>query len=874
MAGPPVLSAYVDAGEISLWHRDETGRLRERRAPAEWSFFLKRGDISEDGVRQLRNAPSIRGVRVEGDWLRIEPRDENVRRALCMGDRGKPGYFAERAIATYEGDVGPVRRFLSDNDVALQKPRPVFLDFEWDSRVPFARKEEARVLCWTLADQDAWSETLVLEADSDDAEAELLGQLWERIVGFDQVLAWNGDGADFPVCWKRSQHLSLSCDVRRHHWLDHMKLFERMNKASAESGAEKRSMKLEDIGMAVVGRGKDNFDASKTWEAWNTPPCASGKCSRCRDCMARYNRNDTVLLRDIDAENGYLELFNTVAEVCRVLPDSRGLLPSMQVDGFMLRLGVERGHHFPTKEFREETEQFKGAFVMEPKTVGIARDVHVFDFASLYPSIILTWNMSTETLRDAPVNGPIPEGLARSPLTGQHFAQDVDGILPSALRRIIKLRVFWNEKKAECAPGTPEFYDADHRSSAYKIVGLTFYGVVGSSFSRYFDVRVAESVTQCGVWLIRDKVLDAAARRKMNIVYGDTDSGFVADISRTAFTDFVRECNESIIPEALRDVGCTRNHVKLEAEKGFATLVFVSAKRYVGYYAYFKGKDATADSKPEIKGLEYKRGDANLLAARLQGDIIDLLRAETRVDPYRKVVDAMMHHVLEEPLPIEEISMSKSLSKPLSAYVTKTKTDGTKAAEPAHVQVGRILKERGEQVGEGTRVQYFVTDGSKTPNVVRPIDEYGKLAADRYYLWEALIYPPAMRLLEAIFPDGDWSSGYEKVRPKGLRKKLSAPEEQLGFAIGGDGKAGGAVPFEIVVDEHEADMLEDLRRLVDRHPGPRPLVFHVRLESGAVAILRSPVCVSGSRDLVAAVDEMRFVWRAARDSWERACAGA
>lgn len=859
-----IVNAYLDEDELSLvlLHRDTKGALVRRTVRPEWVSYHLRAELRphEDLMRMLSTSQAVRSVTDEGEYVRVAWVDKWARRGACFGKRDLISPFQREGVRHFEADVDPVRRYLTDHDVELASPRRCYLDLECDSRVPFSRKEEMRILSWAVTDDDGFERVEALSEETDAAERDLIGELLKVLGDYDQVLAWSGDRFDFPVLTARTNRHIRGVDMKRWHWLDHLVLFRRMNMHSAESGEEKASFALGAISQALLGDTKDDFDASKTYEAWkNATPCPDGKCRACRACLMRYNLKDTVLLTKIERKTGYVALFGTLSEVCRVMPNSQGLQPTRQMDGYMLRLGKEAGKKFPSKTYRDSSymeEQFDGAYVMEPKNMGIRRNVHVCDFSSLYPSIILTWNMSPETKygtpylsrarRDRTAESPPPFPVCTSPITGQRFRTDVRGILPYALEQMIAMRKKWNDLKASLPPGTPEWHDADRRSTAYKVAANSFYGVVGSPFSRFYDRDVAESVTQNGKWLLVDLVLAEAERRGMTAEYGDTDSGFVAGTDRASFAAFVRECNEVIIPAALRDVAHTaRNDIKLAYEKEFRILVFVSAKRYVGYYAHYKGKEATSDSKPEVKGLEYKRGDSSAMARRLQQRVIEMLRDNENAPDYRAVLREAMEEVTSGPLTYDQVVVSKNLSKPLSDYGGKTKKDGTESV-PAHVIVGRILEARGLDVGEGTRVEYVVVDGSKTPAVVIPGQDYAG-ECDRWYLWENLVYPPTQRLLEAAFVEHDWKTGLEKIRPATPRAKGAPLPGQLALDV--ERAAPGRVPFVLHVGEDLKGAVEDVKAVLKRHPGMRPVEMHVHLRSGAVAVLDVPIHVSGTAHL-------------------------
>ncbi len=801
--GEEVVHAYVADGKLVVAAR-EGGKVVRRAQRAEHVAYFREGEIPEELLRQLQRGPHVTACAREGEWWRVTFFDGDTRRALCFDKRGGANPLLARGVPTYEADVDPVVRYMVDSGARIAAPRRCYFDIETDSRVPFARKAEARVLAWTVVDHASGEATCdVLGADADGAEADLLGRMWEALEPYDQVAAWYGDGFDFPVVWARSLERGLrGVDARRLLYLDHLEVFRRMNAHAAESGEEKQSMALQNIAQAVLGEGKevapewvvarfgDRPLGRMSWDLW----AAGGEFRR---LLLRYCVKDTLLLRGIERKTGYCDLFATLCQVCGVFGDTRGLNPTAQMDGFLLRLAKERGIHFPSKVYREEgsTKKYKGADVQKPRSLdaewrkkmgmetGIARGVHAADFASFYPSVIIAWNMSAETKDNrAPVNGPIPEGDCRCPLTGVSFRTGEKGLLPLAVDQILTMRKSWNDKKASLPPGTPEWHDANRRSMAYKVAANSFYGVVGSPFSRYFDPQVAEGVTQNAAWLIRQTIA-AAEARGWECLYMDTDSAYVIGCSRREFEEFVVWCNAELYPAALAKVGCRETgRIKIAYEKEFRWIVFTAAKKYVATYAHYKGKEAVAASMPEIKGLEYVRGDASLLARRLQGEVLQrMLADDPDPAPFHDLVARAREHVMGDTLSLAEVVLAKGLSKPLKDYATKKKGDGTDAAQPPHVVVAKLMKARGMDVSEGTKVEYVVVDDEAEDPAKRfALAEDYRGEVDRHHVWESQVYPPTQRLLEAAYPAraAEWE-GWAKSRPRGRAARTSGDQGGL-----------------------------------------------------------------------------------------------
>jgi DNA polymerase elongation subunit (family B) len=876
--GASLVNAFLDGDRAIVLVERVDGKRRLRRIPAEWVAYLDDRQLSEKLRRELRSSQYVRSVRAEGEhWLRVGFASSNARMLVCTGRESVAKQFGFEA---YEADVQPVLRWAVDNGVQFAKPRRAYLDMEWDSRVPFSKKEDARLLCWTLEDEDGRVQAGVLDADTDADERRLLLEMWRALEPYDQVAAWNGDDADFKVLFARSERRGCKVDARLWLWLDHLPLFRRMNLNSSESGDEKQSMRLEDIAQATIGQGKeptppevaarfgDRNMGALSWPLWE----AGGEW---RELLVRYCLKDTRLLRLIEEEAGYIALFTALCEVCHILGDTSGLNPTRQMDGFMLRLGLERGFHFPSKSFRE-SKPYQGAHVMDPTFKGITRGVHVADFASLYPSNIITWNMSPETKLG---KGKAVEAEARAkgipfcvaPKTGVVFRTDIAGILPFAVSDMIRLRKHYADLQASLPPGTPEWHDAKRKSMAFKVAANSFYGVAGSPYSRFFDRDLAESVSTSGVWLL-ELTIAAARARGWVVGYGDTDSIFVTGCTREEFAAFVAWCNAELFPAKLRELGCVKNTVKLAYEKAFDRLVMPVAKRYCSNFLHYKGKDAVAGSKPEIKGLEYKRGDAVRLARQLQARLIDMLVGGLgiadatccdRPEAYEAALDAARDHILHDPLMLDEIKISKAVARPLGEYKQRKKTDGADAAQPAHVMLAKMMKARGEEVAEGTRIDYVVSNGDVSPLGVIPAAEYDGTNADRYYVWDALVYPPAQRLLEAAFPERDWKP-WSRTRPpkvRARRGRAPLPEQAAlpGLPPPPQSMALRSRPpasYELVLGDIPRERLADVKAVLERHPGPRPVVIRIRTGVGE-AVLDAKLAVDGSPALHAELAPFR-----------------
>lgn len=803
------VNALVEGDRVSFLYRDAAGVLRKESERAEYTSYHHRDDVDAGLRRSLTNDRNVMGIQEEGSFLRVRWRGRWERRDNCSTMR-KQGW------SVLESDVSPIRRIIADHRLEIAKPRRLYFDIETDSRVNFkdSRDGKARVLSWSAFDEQGNCYVAVLKEWTDAAEKRLLESFWQLANSFDQLLAWSGrhgtDTYDFLVMRLRSQlHgcLPAKAGIEQWLWLDHHDVYERMNKNAAESGAEKQSLKLQDVSMQLFGYGKDDFDSAKSFQAWEEAfgagqtfdgvlkiPLGKLTANQVVDHpsisiltpLLRYNIKDVALMIDIEERTGYIGVFQAVCEACSIFPNTYALYPTVQMDGFMLQLGRQRDYHFPSKWYDKEEddfvkEQFEGAFVLHPTMSGIVENVHVGDFASMYPSIIISLNMSPDTKLGTFAPEVQPANSCRAPMTGVCFDTSRQGILAFAVSELLRLRSYWRKLQSTLAPGSDEWVDAGRRSNAYKVVANSFFGAMGNKFSRYYDEEIAESITTTGRWLIQQTMGQAATDRwNITPIYGDTDALMAIGCDREKFVEFVEWCNTVHYPRILAEIGVKENKIAFENEKGYKRIVFIkntegkaAAKLYVGIYSYYKGTAADQSSKPEIKGLAWKRGDANLMARDLQWDLIEVFwKGQYReLQPYLDVVDRWCKHILNDPLTIEEVKVSQSISKKLEDYIQKVKKNGDLASQLAHVRVAHMLKERGQDVGEGTRIEYFMRDHATRD--VRPVEDY-QGDVDRFYLWEDKIFKPSLRLMEAIMPGHDWKK-LRKVRPPKVRKSRAGP---------------------------------------------------------------------------------------------------
>jgi DNA polymerase elongation subunit (family B) len=306
------------------------------------------------------------------------------------------------------------------------------------------------------------------------------------------------------------------------------------------------SYKLDHIASVVLGEKKLDFG-----EASDLNELHANDYQKFID----YNIKDVELIDRMEDKLGLISLCLTMAY--------KGGVNYEQVLGTVAIWDslIYRDLHSKRIAVPMNSESFKGAYpggyVKEPQ-VGMHDWVCSFDLNSLYPSIIMQYNMSPETiLNDDELNVTVETVLAKQvkntvPNTalavgGTRFSTKKLGILPAIIQEIYDDRVKFKqaqlkaEQELELTATKSEVYGLEKRIAiaknqqmALKILLNSLYGAMGNKWFRYFDMRIAEGITLTGQATIRwaenhlnDYLNTALGTKKDYVVAIDTDSVYV-----------------------------------------------------------------------------------------------------------------------------------------------------------------------------------------------------------------------------------------------------------------------------------------------------------------------------------------------------------
>jgi DNA polymerase II len=342
-------------------------------------------------------------------------------------------------------------------------------------------------------------------------------------------------------------------------------------------------------------------------------------------------------------------------------------------------------------ELREYAAQ-QGGHVLEPVT-GLHRNVWVFDFKSLYPSIIRTLNIDPLSHVERP--GP-DDDLIRT--VGGAFAR-TPGILPRMLDELFPRR----EAAKRAGDGVA--------SNAIKILMNSFYGVLGAPSCRFYNTALVNSITGTGRELLlwSKAWFEAAGFR---VLYGDTDSLFVdsggddPEAARERGGELAAALNAEL-GRYIEDRWRVASRLELEFEKLYLKLFLPRARHSTrGASKRYAGLLGGADAGVEFVGMEVVRRDWTALAKQVQRELYQRLFTDQSVDAYlRDLVKGVRNGDLDASLVYR-----KNLRKDTDEYTATT---------PPHVAAARKSTRP-----PGQLISYVMTTAGAEPldNVRHPLD--------------------------------------------------------------------------------------------------------------------------------------------------------
>ncbi|ADY01984.1 DNA polymerase Pol2 [Vulcanisaeta moutnovskia 768-28] len=431
-----------------------------------------------------------------------------------------------------------------------------------------------------------------------------------------------------------------------------------------------------------------------------------------RDQLLKYARDDVVSTYGL-AEK-LLPFAIQLSSISGLPLDQVGAASvGARVEWMIFYEAVKRGELAPNREERPY-ETYKGAVVLEPRP-GLHEDIAVIDFSSMYPSIMMKYNVSPDTL----VLGDCDDCHV-APEVNYKFRKSPEGLYPGLLRMLVESRRKVRELMKKYPENSPEWTLLNERQRALKVMANAMYGYCGWLGARWYRREVAEAVTAWGRNLLKT-VIEKAKSLSLPIIYGDTDSLFVRNISDKV---------DALINYINNELG-----FDVKVDKVYRRVLFTEAKkRYVGL---------TIDGEIDIVGFEAARGDWAEIAKDVQESVAEIVLTTGDVSKAVSYVKSIIDKVKAYQFDIDDVIIWKTLDKSLNEYKVLT----------PHVAAAKQLVEAGYKVGKGDMIGYVVVKGggAKLAYKVKPyilVKDIREIDVD-YYV-EKQIVPAAMRILEVL----------------------------------------------------------------------------------------------------------------------------
>ena len=457
------------------------------------------------------------------------------------------------------------------------------------------------------------------------------------------------------------------------------------------------------------------------------------------------------------------------------------------------------------------SESFKGAYpggyVKEPQ-VGMHDWVCSFDLNSLYPSLIMQYNMSPETilLDDEPgvnvesvlagqVQNTVPDTALA--VNGTRFSTKKLGVLPSIIQEIYTERVGHKQKQIkaeqelELCTVKSEVYALEKRIAiaknqqmALKILLNSLYGAMGNKWFRYFDMRIAEGITLTGQATIRwaENTLNTYLNKTLKtdkdyVVAIDTDSVYVTldalvkqfnpknpvdfldKICSTALEDTLTKC----YAELYDTLGGIQNHMVMGREVIADRGIWTAKKRYI---LNVHDNEGVRYAKPKLKimGIEAIKSSTPAICRQALKDIFKRI-IETDEETVQS--DIANFKIAFRQASAEEVSFPRGVNN-LNKWTDKDTV--YKKGTPIHIRgailhnnlvTDKKLSRKIEKITSGDKVKftYLVKPNPIKENVIAFIDYMPKqFNLDKYVDYNMQFEKTFLGAIEPVLDAVGWKS--------------------------------------------------------------------------------------------------------------------
>jgi DNA polymerase elongation subunit (family B) len=741
----------------------ETGVRKEKHIDfSDWYFYILLEDYD-------KAKPVLDKYYDAGLVKKIQPGKKYVR-VLCFRIvREEPSIDSLRYdllnlnVEVFEFDLTKSKRYMIDNNIEIEDDmRVLYFDIETDDSKGGIEIGRDRIISFAACDD---KKTYFKTGE----EKKILQAFVNLIKRYDVITGWNSEGFDLPYIQMRCEKYGIKYNWRS---IIHVDLMQRCFKLYAFQMAliGLKNFHLNEVARCFLNSAKTDLGGVKINVLERENP----------ELLKKYNINDAVLLLRLDKKLNIIPLM--VKECCMTGSFMNKFYIGELLDNYILREAKAEQLILQSRPSDIEYEKLAdvnvtGGYVAEPKT-GLYNHVHICDFKSLYPSIIIGWNIGIDALnKTLTVEGTKamatflglrkieeidyetwktflqaekirldPNNEFLQTCNNAFFSREKQSFYSKLVEGLLNLRKEYKKKLKGLTVNTPEYINHHSAEMVIKEMANSMFGITCDKRSRYFNKPVSEGITYTGQYLNKCSAW-LATQDKLTPIYGDTDSIFITGTED--FNEEIVKINTDLSKLLETDFKVFKNVVSLEYEKKYRRLLLLEKKRYTGLLSIKDGKEIDLIHS---RGTEDIKKSNAIIGRRIFTEFTNkILRTDVTSDEARKYVVDLKEHIFKDNLSVEDLTLINKISKRLEDY--KTLSLHGRLAKRL-IAEGKLLPIVENRKGYGTRLEYVIVDvNGKREGVLA--DEFAG-ECDRIYYWNVQIYAPIQRVLECVWPAQDW----------------------------------------------------------------------------------------------------------------------
>lgn len=760
--GQKIVTAYDTYYGVTAIVHENGKRKKIFIDDIEWYFYIRTSDV--DKIRPLLNDFS-------SIVKRLEPMNTGFTRVYCeMVYQKAPelkllrDVFESNNVEVFEFDFSKTKRFMIDNNVPIEDNLEIlYFDIETDDSKGGISIGRDRILSWAGCDNH---DNILFETGD---EKTILKKLVKVLANYDIVAGWNSDEFDIPYVQARCELHGIKFDWKSLVSLDMMqRCFKLYGYEASIIGL--RNFSLNEVSRCFLGKTKTELSGVKMHVLFETD----------KEKLREYNIQDTLLLKELDNTRDIISVM--VQECVWTGSFLYKFYIGELLDNYIVREAKKRSLVMKSKPSYKQRDalanvSITGGYVAEPKQ-GLYKHVNICDFKSLYPSIIVGWNIGVDSLNEElstigfaslkkfigtrkieevaypEWNSFLALEKARLDPNDEHiqaannvfFKRSVPSFIGDLVSTLLAQRAEYKKKLKVLKFDTAEYNNTYAIERVVKEMANSMFGITCDKNSRYFNAFTSEAITYTGQYL--NKLSSSIAESTgLTSIYGDTDSIFL--VGSDDLSERIVDINEKLKSFLDRNFSLRNNIVFLEYEKHFNKLLLLDKKKYTGILSMKDGKEL---NKLFSRGTEDIKKSNTRIGKRIFTELVhkvfdDAFTEEKAID-YIKGLQKKIRYDDIEP---SDLIITTKVSKPIEEYDTLTVS--ARLADRL-IKAGKLLPIVAGEKKVGTRLEYIIYNNNGVNDGLL-LEEYTN-NFNRDYYWEVQIYSPLKKILECVYPKVDW----------------------------------------------------------------------------------------------------------------------